>query len=355
MVQRIGFMLGRALCRVMDRIVQLAPQREARRALLTIALGGGLLPGVFVNTALAQTPLPAGPIRILVGFPPGGGTDVLARTLAEKLKDQLGTSVIIENRAGAGGQIAAQALKAGPTDGSLLFLSHDHTISILPQVVKSPGFDPAQDFVPVAGFASFVNALAVSGGTPAKSVNEYVAWVRQQGLGKGTVGVPAPASVPEFLVKLIGQKYALDLQSTPYRGSAPLIGDMLGNQIGAGVASVPDFIENHKAGKLRVVAVLGNRRQAVLPEVPTFAELGLAGFEDVPYYGLFAKTGTPKATIDRLAEAVSKVLAMPDVRERMTGMGVSVDYMTPEQLGAREQTYTQTWTRIIRASGFQAQ
>jgi tripartite-type tricarboxylate transporter receptor subunit TctC len=101
--------------------------------------------------------------------------------------------VLVENRAGAGGQIAARVLKAGPTDGSLLFLSHDHTISILPQVVKNPGFDPAQDFVPVAGFASFVNALAVSGGTPAKSVNEYVTWVSNvQGVGKGTVGVPAP-------------------------------------------------------------------------------------------------------------------------------------------------------------------
>jgi tripartite-type tricarboxylate transporter receptor subunit TctC len=118
---------------------------------------------------------------------------------------------------------------------------------------------------------------------------------------------------------------------------------------------VPDFIENHKAGKLRVVAVLGNRRQAVLPDVPTFAELGLAGFEDVPYYGLFAKAGTPKATIDRMAEAISKVLVLPEVRERMAAMGVTVEYMTPEQLGAREQAYTQTWARIIRASGFQAQ
>lgn len=329
--------------------------RSKLSACLRFGMASLLILGFGIHGAMAQAPMPAGPIKILVGFPPGGGTDVLARTLAEKLKDQLGATVIVENRAGAGGQIAAQGLKSGPTDGSLLFLSHDHTISILPQVVKNPGFDPAQDFVPVAGFASFVNALAVSGGTPAKSVNEYVAWVRAQGASKGTVGVPAPASVPEFLVKLIGQKYALDLQSAPYRGSAPLIGDMLGNQIGAGVASVPDFIENHKAGKLRVVAVLGNRRQAVLPDVPTFAELGLAGFEDVPYYGLFAKAGTPKATIDRMADAISKVLVLPEVRERMAAMGVTVEYMTPEQLGAREQAYTQTWARIIRASGFQAQ
>ena len=293
-------------------------------------------------------------VKLMVGFPPGGGTDAIARILADKLKDQLATTVVVENKAGAGGQIAAQALKAAPADGSVLFLSHDHTISILPLVVKNPGFEPAKDFVAVAGFATFVNALAVSGGTPAKSVNEYVAWAKTQG-NKGNVGVPAPASVPEFLVKVIGEKYKLDLAAAPYRGSAPMMADMLGNQIGAGVASVPDFIENHKAGKVRVVAVLGSARQAALPDVPTFAELGLAGFEDVPYYGIFAPAGTPKATIDRMADAVSKVVAMPDVREKLTAMGLTVGYMPPAQLASREQAYAQTWSKIIKASGFQAQ
>ncbi|WP_114973818.1 Bug family tripartite tricarboxylate transporter substrate binding protein [Rhodoferax ferrireducens] len=322
-------------------------QRFSRALRNTFALGAFLLAGLV--QAQPDT------IRLLVGFPPGGGTDAIARTLADKLKDQLGTPVIVENRAGAGGQLAAQTLKAAPPDGRTFFLSHDHTISILPLVVKNPGFDSAHDFVAVAGFATFVNALAVSGGTPAKSMNEYVAWVRSQGAGKGTVGVPAPASVPEFLVKLIGQKYALDLQAAPYRGSAPMMGDMLGNQISAGVGSVPDFIENHKAGKIRVVAVLGGARQAALPDVPTFAELGLAGFEDVPYYGIFAPTGTPKATIDRFSEAVAKVIALPEVHERLTAMGLTVGYMSPQQLASRERAYAQTWARIIKASGFQAQ
>jgi len=325
-----------------------SPLQRVSRALRTpLALSAFLLGGL----AQAQS----GTIKLMVGFPAGGGTDAIARTLAEKLKEQWGTTVIVENRAGAGGQIAAQALKAAPADGTTFFLSHDHTISILPLVVKNPGFDPARDFVAVAGFATFVNALAVSGGTPAKSMNEYVAWVRKQGAGQGTVGVPAPASVPEFLVKLIGQKYNLDLQSAPYRGSAPMIGDMLGNQINAGVASVPDFIENHKAGKVRIVAVLGSKRQAALPDVPTFAELGLAGFEDVPYYGIFAPVGTSKAVIDRFSSAVAKVIAQPDVRDRLTAMGLTVGYMTPQQLATRERAYAKTWARIIKASGFQAQ
>ncbi len=316
--------------------------RPTRRHLLTA------LTALTLGHAHAETT-----VKLMVGFPPGGGTDAIARLLGDKLKDALNTTVIIENKAGAGGQIAAQALKVAPTDGSVLFLSHDHTISILPQVVKAPGFHPAQDFTPVAGFATFVNGLAVSGGTPAKSFNEYVAWAKAK--GKDTVGVPAPASVPEFLVKVIGDKYKLDLQAAPYRGSAPMMADMLGNQIAAGVASVPDFIENHKAGKLRMVAVIGAKRQALLPEVPTFAELGLSGFEDLPYYGIWAPHGTPKAVIDRYADAVSKVVALPEVKERLTGMGLSVAYMTPQQLDTREKAYTATWARIIKASGFQAQ
>jgi tripartite-type tricarboxylate transporter receptor subunit TctC len=305
------------------------------------------------GVALAQ---PSGtPIRLLVGFPAGGGTDVIARTLAEKLKDELGTSVVVDNRAGAGGQIAAQALKAAPADGHTLFLSHDHSISILPLVVKNPGFDAARDFVPVAGFATFANALAVSGGTPAKSVNDYVAWVKKERGGKDTIGVPAPASIPEFLVKLIGAKYKIDVQAAPYRGSAPMLADMLGNQISAGIGSVPDFIENQKAGKIRVVAVIGDKRQAVLPQVPTFAELGLAGLEDLPYYGIFAPVGTPQPVIDRFGVALAKVLKMPDVRERLTAMGLSVDYMPQGQFAGRVRSYTQTWAQIIKNSGFQPQ
>lgn len=294
-------------------------------------------------------------VKILVGFPAGGGTDAIARLLSEKLKDELGAaSVVVENRPGAGGQLAAQALKAAAPDGTTYFISHDHTISILPLVLKNPGYEPAKDFVPAGGFATFVNSLALSAGTPAKTFDDYVAWVKSQG-GKGTIGIPAPASVPEFLVKVIGEKYKLDLVSAPYRGSAPMIGDMLGNQIPAGVGSIPDFIEQHKAGKLRVVAVLGGARQAAMPDVPTFAELGLAGFEDMPYYGFFAPAGTPPATIDQFSGALAKVVALPEVRDRLTGLGLTVAHMPPAQLAARERAYAKTWAEIIRKSGFQPQ
>ena len=325
-----------------------------RRSLLSRAVRTAALVGAALTMGMASAQ-PGKPVRLLVGFPAGGGSDAIARLLAEKLKDALGMPVVVENRPGAGGQIAAQALKAAPADGHTLFLSHDHTISILPQVIKNPGYDPVHDFVPVGGFATFVNAFAVAGGNPARSFNDYVAWVKAQGQGKGAVGIPAPASTPEFLVKLVGQKYQLDLVAAPYRGSAPMMADMLGNQIAAGVGSVPDFIENHKAGKVRVVAVLGTRRQAAMPDVPTFDELGLKGFEDLPYYGIYAPAGTPQTFVADFSAALAKVVAMPDVRDHLTAMGLTVGHMTPQQLGARQQAYTEAWTRIIKTSGFVAQ
>jgi len=325
--------------------------RMNRRRLLQ-SLAALACAGALAGPALAQG---GKTIRLLVGFPAGGGTDAIARLLAEHLKDELGAPVIVENKPGAGGQIAAQALKAAAPDGTTLFLTHDHTVSILPLVVKNPGFDTARDFVPVAGFATFANALALSSGTPAKSVAEYVAWIKGAGGGKGAVGIPAPASVPEFLVKVLGEKFQIDLVAGPARGRAPMMSDMLGNQIAAGVGSIPDFIENHRSGKLRVVAVMGPARQATLPDVPTLAEVGLPGFEELPFYGLFAPAGTPKSVLDPVAAALAKVVALPDVKERLTAMGLSVGFMNQAQFAARERAYTATWSRIIKASGFQPQ
>jgi tripartite-type tricarboxylate transporter receptor subunit TctC len=329
---------------------KLQPASSIRRR--TVALAAASLLTAMLPLGQVTHADTTKPVKLLVGFPPGGGTDAIARVLADKMKDSLGQPVVVENKPGAGGQLAAQALKAAPADGTTLFLSHDHTVTILPLVTQNPGFNPATDFVPVAGFATFVNAFAVSGGTPAKNVAEYVAWVKSAGQGKGAVGIPAPASTPEFVVKLMGQKFGLDLLAPPYRGSAPMMADMLGNQIAAGVASVPDFIENHKAGKLRIVAVLGGQRQATLPDVPTFAELGLGGLEDLPYYGLFAPAGTPKAALDRVADALAKAVAEPDVKKRLTDMGLTVDFATSAQLGEREKAYRTSWTKIIQTSGF---
>ena len=288
--------------------------------------------------------------RILVGFPAGGGTDAIARILGERLQAELGSSVVVDNKAGAGGQLAAQALKAAAPDGHTLFLSHDHSVSILPLTMKNPGFDPAKDFVPVAGFATFVNAVALSGGTPARDLKAWVDGVKAGG-GKATVGIPAPASTPQFAVQVIGKQFGLDLVAAPYRGSAPMMADMLGNQIAAGVASVPDFIENHKAGKLRVVAVLGDKRQAAMPEVPTLSELGLTGFEDMPYYGIFAPAGTPAPVLAKLNTALVKVLNQADVKKKINDQGAEAMSETPAQFAAFIQAESVKWGKVVKESG----
>lgn len=295
------------------------------------------------------------PIRLMVGFPAGGGTDAIARLLGEQLSQILGAPVIIENRAGAGGQIAAQALKTAPADGSVLFLSHDHTISILPLINQKAGYAPAKDFVPVAGFASFANGIALSGYLAETTLEQFVQSVRTQHQGQAALGVPAPQSVPEFLVKVLAGRYKLDLIAVPYKGSAPMIADMLGKQIPAGVASVPDFIEFQKAGKLRMVAVMGSKRQAILPDTPTFAELGIQGFEDLPYYGIFAPAGTPAAILERYSAAMKKVLAIPNVQQRLAALGLTVEYVPGPTLAERERVYSKTWARIIAESGFTPQ
>ena len=292
------------------------------------------------------------PIHLLVGFPAGGGSDVIARLLAERLEKELNRTVLVENRPGAGGQIAAQLLKAARPDGTTVFLSHDHTISILPQVVKKPGYAPHEDFTPLGGFATFVNGLALSPGTPARSVPEFVEWVKSQG-GKGAIGIPAPASTPEFLVQLLGKKYGLDLVAVPYKGSAPMMADMLGNQIPAGIGSVQDFIEYQRAGKLHMIGVLGGQRQAAMPDVPTFSELGVKGLEDTPFYGIWAPKGTPRTFVDRFSRALQQVVAQPDVRARLVDLGLTVEYMSPRQLDQRERAYTKVWSRIIAESGFE--
>jgi tripartite-type tricarboxylate transporter receptor subunit TctC len=327
-----------------------SPLLIRRRLCLSTLVGAGLLASqATVATVWAQADKTA---RILVGFPPGGGTDAIARLLAEHLRQELGQTVLVENRPGAGGQLAAQALKAAHPDGLTVMLSHDHAVSVIPLTVRQPGYDPVRDFVPVGGIGTFVNALALPGAAKSVSAKAFLEDVRRRG-GASSVGVPAPASIPVFAVQALAKANRLDLVPVPYRGSAPMMTDLIGEQIPAAVASIPDFIEAHKAGRVRVVAVMGRQRDPLLPDVPTFQELGISGFEEPAFYGLFAPAGTPAAQLVSWSQALGRVLARADVRQRLVALGLNVDPMSPDRLQALERRYTQSWDRIIRESGFQ--
>ncbi len=322
------------------------PSRRAfgqRVALTALAAAAGPL--------LAQpTPALTGPIRILVGFPAGGTIDVVARLLADRLKDELGVPFVVESRVGAGGQLAAQALKAAPPDGRTLMLAPDHTMVVVPLTLKSPGYDVAKDFVPVAQVARYLGALAVASGTGVKNVAEYVAWLKANP-AQASVGVPAPGSLQQFSLATISRAAGVPMTAVPYRGSAPLVQDLAAGQIPAGITALGDFLEFNSAGKLRIIATIDTQRAPQVPDVPTFTEQGMK-LDFNFWLGMFAPAGTPPATVQRLNSAIAKVLAQPDVRERMLKLVFDPVTGAPAALAERVATDTRYWEPIIKASGW---
>jgi tripartite-type tricarboxylate transporter receptor subunit TctC len=326
----------------------LAPPDLARRA-VTRGLGAAAI-AAAASPLWAQTTPSAGPIRVLVGFPAGGTIDVVARLLADRLKEPLGVPVVVESRVGAGGQIAAQALKAAAPDGRTLMLAPDHTMVVVPLTVNNPGYDVARDFVPVAPVARYVGALAVASQTGVRTLAEYVAWLKANP-AQANVGVPAPGSLQQFSLATITRTAGVPVAAVPYRGSAPLVQDLAAGQIPAGITALGDFLEFNAAGKLRVIATIDTRRAPQLPDVPTFTEQGMK-LDFNFWLGIFAPAGTPAATVQRLHAAVARVLAEPDVRERMARLVFEPLTGPPAALSERIAADSRYWEPIIRSSGW---
>lgn len=291
-----------------------------------------------------------GPIRILVGFPAGGTIDVVARVLGDRIKYDLGAPVVIESRVGAGGQIAAQALKSAAPDGRTLMLAPDHTMVIVPLTLKEPGYDPRRDMAPVAQVARYVGAFAVAGNVPAKTFAEYLAWVRANP-DKGAVGIPAPGSKPHFGMLALARETGVKFSTVPYKGSAPLVQDLLGGQVPAGTTALGDFLDHHAAGKLRILGVIEPKRVALIPAVPTMLEQGVR--MDLNYWlGMFAPSGTPAPAVERINAALGKALANPEVRERMTKIVFEPAFGSPAQLTDLMAADTKYWEPLVKASGW---
>ncbi|MDM0036325.1 Bug family tripartite tricarboxylate transporter substrate binding protein [Variovorax sp. J22P271] len=321
------------------------PRWTRRAALLTLGLAAAI-------TAQAQT---KPPVRIVVGFAAGGGVDTMARILAEGMGQALGQTFVVENRPGAGGLIAAQVLKAAPADGNTLMLTNDHTVAILPHTLKNPGFDTARDFAPVAVVSDqIVFALATHPGTGITQLKDIGAWARQNP-GQANFGVPAPGSMPEFAVGLLAKGLQVDATPAAYRGGSPLVMDLSAGQIPFGVTSTFELMPFAKTGKVRLLAVSGSARQADLPDVPTFAELGIQGLELANVAGLYAPAGTPPAVIARYSEAVRATLSSAKTRERLQALGATPNYGGPDALAQRMQRISDAWGPVIRQSGYQPQ
>jgi tripartite-type tricarboxylate transporter receptor subunit TctC len=299
----------------------------------------------------------APPLRILVGFPPGGSTDVIARHLALGLQKELGRVVIVENKPGAGGQLAALALKAAKADGTTLFLSNSHTVSMIPLTVLSPGFDPVHDFAPVALVAVDPAVLALSPttvGDTTRGLREFGQWAKANP-GAANVGVPAPASQPEFAVTLIARTLGINLNAVPYRGAAPMVQDVVSGQIAAGIGAIGNVLPFAQSGKLRVVAVDGSTRLPSLPEVPTFAELGVKGLEQSIFTAVYAPTGTPPDVLRTYGAAITRIAGSAEFANRLSAIGAIAATASPEELAARARGTRSSWASLVKTVGFKPQ
>jgi tripartite-type tricarboxylate transporter receptor subunit TctC len=305
----------------------------------------------FAAAAPAQIATHRGPVKLIVGYPAGGSADVQARTLADKLAAELGTPVVVDNRTGAGGQIAADYVRVAAPDGLTVLLANMHMMVMLPLTSKSVRYDPVKDFKAVGRIASFYEGIAVPTALAAQNVQQWLDIARADP-SKASYGVPAPGSVAQFMGFRLGTDAKSGLVAAPYRGAAPLVQDLLGNQIAAGILPIADLAAYQQTGKLKVLAVNGAKRAPLLPEVPTLKELGQPHFDSLEWTGLFVPAGTPRPIVEQLHAALGKALANKEVQDRLVKLNSDPNPSTPEELAKLIADDLQRWGPVVKASGF---
>lgn len=315
---------------------------------LLCALIAGAVMLVAPRPAQAQDTVGT-PIRILLGFADDAGY-VLAQLISGSIGGATGRPVVVERKPGATGRIAAEVLKNSAPDGATLYLAPIVVPVIAPLVFRSLSYDPAKDFAPIAQVATFRYALVVPPNHPARTGPEFVAWAKHE--GQATFGTAGAGSIPHFFGLMIGQTTGTRMVHVAYRGAAPMSADLMGGHIAAGIDSLGNFIDLHRAGRLRILATSGAERSPLSPTVPTFGEQGLAALDAVGWVALYARAGTPKPLIDQLSAAVMAALRTPEIRDRFMSLGFEPTGTTPEELGAIMAADTARWAPIIKASGF---
>ncbi len=294
------------------------------------------------------------PIKFLVGFAPGGSTDTVARVLADNMARILKQPVIVENKPGAGGRLAAQALKASASHGSTYMIAPNgtpifQTLLYSPEVLK---YDMLRDFTPMGVLVSYPLALVVGQQAQVNSVREYVAWLHADPKRR-TFGSAGAGGHTHFSGIQFGKAIGTELQVVAYRGNSAIVTDLLGGQLPAAVMAASDVIGYHKNGKVKLLGVFGRNRSPVLPDVPTLREQGIAFDAGDAWIGMWARAGTSKAEIDRVQDAVKQVLQMPKVRDLLqTRAALTPDFRTAAQMDALQRNELAYWAPIIKATGF---
>ena len=326
--------------------------QRARRALIATAAGlAATIPALVAAPAFAQ-PWPTKPVTLVVPFPAGGTTDVLARALAEKLQQSLGQPVIVESRPGAGATLGADYVaKARPDGYTLLIGAVHHTIAS--SVYKKLPYDFQKDFVPITGLALVPNVLVVNAGaTPAKSVAELVAALKAHP-GQWSYGSNGNGTAQHLIGTQFQNATGTTLLHVPYKGSGPLATDLLGAQIQMSFDTITPVLPHIKAGKLRALAVTTARRSSALPDVPTLEEAGLKGFDIGTWFGVLAPAATPRDIVARLNAEMVKVIQAPDFRKRMDEIGAEPTGGSSEQLAAQIRSETGKFAKLVKEANVQ--
>jgi tripartite-type tricarboxylate transporter receptor subunit TctC len=308
-----------------------------------------LIAAAMAASAAAQQ-YPSRTIRLIVGFPPGGGTDIIARMLGQKLTESWGQQVIVDNRPGATGMIGANAVAKSAPDGYTLLMGHVNSQAIAPTATPKPLYDPLRDFATVAYIGYVPNVLVVHPSTPAKNIKELVALAKARP-GELTFASPGVGSTNQLAGEMFKLATGINIVHVPYKGSGPAIIDLLAGQIVMNFDAMPSVINYLQQGKMRALAVTTKARDPQLPNVPTLRELGLKDFDVTNWYGVVAPAATPREIVMKLNAEINRIVQTPDVKARFDQLGTRLNPMTPEKFTEFLQAEIAKYTEVIHKTG----
>jgi tripartite-type tricarboxylate transporter receptor subunit TctC len=303
---------------------------------------------LIVNGAPAQEQ----PVRIIFPFAAGGSGDGLSRLIADKMRTALNRNVIVENRTGAAGRPGVAAVKNAAPDGNTLLVTPIAPMAVYQHVYTKLEYDPIRDFAAVSQLATFDFALAVGPQTPAASLKELIAWVKADP-SRGSFGSPGAGTLPHFFGLLFGRAAGVELRHVPYKGSAATLTDLAAGHVPMVVTTLSDFVEMHKAKRIRILATSGAKRSPFVPDVPTFREAGF-DIEGTSWFGAFAPARTPRETVDRYSTIMAGAVRMPDVRDKVLAWGLQPTGTSAAEFAAIQKADSERWAPAVKASGFSA-
>ena len=319
------------------------PLRRLRRAAVAVL-------ALLAVSAPTHAEFPDRPIKIVVPYPPGGTTDLLARAIAPRLSERLHQPVVVENRAGAGGVIGAQAVSKSTPDGYTLLFGTVATHGILPVLQKPAPYDPLKDFAPVTLVAYTPNVLLVNPAVPVRNVAEMLALAKAKP-GTLNFGSTSQGGSPHMSGELLKTMAQIDLQHVPYKGGGPMLIDLIGGQIQLGFDNLPSAIAHVRSGKVRALAVTTAKRWPSAPEIPTLAEAGVPGYEASAWFGLLAPGATPKPVVELLQRHVAAILRLPEVEKQFFEQGAEPGGNTPDEFARMIAAELQKWAKVVAATG----